>query len=645
MNIKSIVTYSNDNYKVLVPSALSSDIVLQSMPSDPEYIGVACQVTEPTNVYVLYKLNCENYGNDPFGSYGTGTCLFVGDDPFTLEYRNSEVLNSADTKVVNDTLYNVLESNTFSTAKSQDVLQVRYVAMKLTITPDSVSTHTYISDRPRIYKSIQSHPYTIQSGTSVGGVNASLASCMMACACNSGSGDVKYAFTSSYHQNQFKPLGSTTNTNLVHINDTMTVSERVKFILGYVKEVSRQFYFHDKVIEAAAMALTRDSEIPEPSGDTLPVIAMTLELSLSGTDFGTVAWSYVPSESFISTSTQEDFEDNIAVFDIDSMTADSPLITMLVQSAPEDMSGSMFGGIKGIKVGNVLIAVMVNVHVTNQKMDGNTACYINSLPDTVPSAYTAQVEALQAAITSAKSEYGSVLTDLNEAQDSLDEVQNELTEKQEALTTAQEDLATAQATLAAVQTELTTKQSNLTNLQAELTALQETYAEAEANMGAVTEQYEYLQREVTELQAELAELTTDVIAKQSELTNLTQQITLSNNTIVNLQVRLTQLQSDISSAQMNKELVQSELDAVIAALNDLEASPEYQTYINLQQQLQSVREALTEVTEAYENVQAEYNQLVQMTYNETRVCKAKDKCPWASVNILNGFIETIDYGD
>lgn len=633
---------------IVLPSAVSSSVSVTYDATENKNIFTFTGNTPAFNYYTVWPVLDSNSGTDAFGGTSTMSVVALAQDAgvqLASDYRGYNAVKNATTASITDaTVYNVLESDTFSDIVSFNNAHIRYIAMKEsfeahTATSTSTSTYEYtVPFTPLLFVPIASNPYTMADSTMVGGYNTAISTCCLACALNSGSGDVLRAFGSNYHQNRFHGIDGTSYSGIAAIASISDPRTKLNAITGYVKDVARKYYFHDKVIEAAAMSLTRNLTIPAPVAGVKPLIVMTLNIMMSSHDVGTVLWSYsdVVGQTVVSPAERaeigmlpSDIEDVVSVMDIDTITDDS---------IGEYNGSNTMAGVRAITVGNVDIVVVVNVSYITSNLMMNEPKYFNSVADTVPVELETQFANLKTSVAATSSQYSTL-------QGQLTSVEDELTEKQEVLTTAEQSLATAQANLAAVQTELTTKQSNLTDLQAELTALQETYAETEASMGAVTEQYENLQREVTELQTELTELTTDVTTKQSELTNLTQQITLSNNTIVNLQVQLTQLQSDISSAQMSKELVQSELDAVIAALNDLEASPEYQTYINLQQQLQSVREALTEVTEAYENVQAEYNQLVQMTYNETRVCKAKDKCPWASVNILNGFIETIDYGD
>lgn len=633
---------------VVLPSAVSSSVSVTYDDEENKFTFTFTGNTPAFNYYFVWPILDSNAGTDVFGGTSSMNVVALAQDEgvqLAADYRGYDTVKNATTVSITDaTVYNVLESATFSDIVSLDNAQIRYVAIKRSFSAVSAtpsSTHTYEDASlftPLLFVPIASNPYTMSDSTTVSGYNTAIATCCLACALNSGSGDVLRAFGSNYHQNQFHGIDGTSYTGIAAIANITDAHTKLSAITGYVKDVARKYYFHDKVIQAAAMSLTRNLDIPAPVAGVKPLIMISLNIMMSPHDYGTVLWSYsdVAGQAVVSPAERaeihmlpSDIENVVSVMDIDTIT----------DSSVGDYDGAnTMAGVRAITVGNVDIVVMVGVSYATDELRMNEPIYFNSVADTIPVELETQFANLKTSVATTSAQY-------SELQGQLASVEDDLTEKQEALTTAQENLATAQASLAAVRTELTTKQSDLTDLQAELTALQETYAEAEANMGAVTEQYENLQSEVTELQAELAELTTDVATKQSELTNITQQITLSNNTIANVQIQLAQLNADIRSAQMNKELVQSELDAVTAALNDLEASPEYQTYINLQQQLQSVREALTEVTEAYENVQAEYNQLIQMTYNETRVCKAKDKCPWASVNILNGFIETIDYGD
>lgn len=633
---------------VVIPSAVSSSVSITYDAEENKFTYTFTGNTPAFNYYTVWPVLDSNSGTDVFGGTSTMGVVALAQDTggqLAADYRGYNAVKNATTASITDaTVYNALESDTFSDTVSFGNAHIRYIAIKdsfQAISATPTSTHTFqmsAPSTPLLFVPIASNPYTMTDSTTVGGYNTAISTCCLACALNSGSGDVLRAFGSNYHQNSFHGIDGTAYTGIAAIANISNARTKLSAITGYVKDVARKYYFHDKVIQAAAMSLTRNLNIPAPVAGVKPLIMMSLNIMMSSYSFGTVLWSYSDVAGQTVVSPAERAEIGMLPSDIEYMASIMDIDTITDASIGEYNGSNTMAGIRVITVGNVDIAVVASVSYVTSELMMNEPMYFNSVADTVPVELETQFDNLKTSVATTSAQY-------SELQGQITSTEDELTEKQEALTTAQENLATAQANLAAVQAELTTKQSDLTDLQAELTALQETYAEAEASMGTVTTQYEYLQREVTELQTELTELTTDVTTKQSELTNITQQITLSSNTIVNLQVQLTQLQSDISSAQMSKELVQSELDAVIAVLNDLEASPEYQTYINLQQQLQSVREALTGVTEAYENVQAEYNQLVQMTYNETRVCKAKDKCPWASVNILNGFIETIDYGD
>lgn len=627
---------------VVIPPAVSSSVSVTYDETKDKNVFTFTGNTPAFNYYTVWAVLDSNSGTDAFGGISTMSVVALAKDAdvqLAVDYRGYNTVKNATTASITDaTVYDALESDTFQDVISFNNVHIRYVAMKGSFPATSAGTSFELSVpfTPLLFVPIASNPYTMTDSVTVGGFNTAIATCCLACALNSGSGDVLRAFGSNYHQNSFHGIDGTAYSGIAAIASISDARTKLNAITGYVKDVARKYYFHDKVIQAAAMSLTRNLTIPAPVAGVKPLIMMSLNIMMSSYDYGTVLWSYsdIAGQTVVSPAERADI--GVLPSDIEAMASIMDIDT--ITNTGQYTGSNTMAGIRTITVGNVDIVVVANVSYVTSKLMMNEPIYFNSVADTVPVELETQFANLKTSVATASAQY-------SELQGQLTGVEDELTEKQEALTTAEQSLATAQANLTAVQAELTTKQSDLTNLQAELTALQETYAEAEASMGAVTEQYENLQREVTELQTELTELTTDVTTKQSELTNLTQQITLSNNTIVNLQVQLTQLQGDITSAQISKELVQSELDAVTAALNDLEASPEYQTYINLQQQLQSVREALTEVTEAYENIQAEYNQLVQMTYNETRVCKAKDKCPWASVNILNGFIETIDYGD
>lgn len=262
---------------------------------------------------------------------------------------------------------------------------------------------------------------------------------------------------------------------------------------------------------------------------------------------------------------------------------------------------------------------------------------------------------IQANITTAQSNLATIQGQITTATASKTTIEGQiatLTSQKETITT---EIGTLNSQIAALNTSIASKQTEEANVIAAIAASQAELADMEEAVANYADSPEYkavldlsqtvteLEEQIAELEAELTELNDSILTATAQKNTIAAQIGTMTVQSTQLANQITALQEEIATLLFQKESATSDVATKYALLAQLQTQEDNaRAVIN---QLASKQNELNQVNADLAAAQAARDSIDAENYNRARTCSAKRYCPWASATVLNGYIETIDYGD
>lgn len=259
------------------------------------------------------------------------------------------------------------------------------------------------------------------------------------------------------------------------------------------------------------------------------------------------------------------------------------------------------------------------------------------------------------AIAEAAETLAGIQANITTAQSNLATIQGQITTATANKTTIEGQIATLTSQIAALNTSIASKQTEEANIIAAIAASQAELADMEEAVANYADSPEYkavldltqtvteLEEQIAELEAELTELNDSILTATAQKNTIAAQIGTMTVQSTQLANQITTLQEEIATLLFQKESATSDVATKYALLAQLQIQEDNaRAVIN---QLASKQNELNQVNADLAAAQAARDSIDAENYNRARTCSAKRYCPWASATVLNGYIETIDYGD